>query len=98
MISPTLQPLKLKVLKGRTALSLQRLAGVHRGVRMRAPVTKVIESQQIGLASLDRCLYHPRGLQSSKGLADIYAYLDMLGLQHGGDVPGKTGHCGANEH
>ena len=44
MISPTLQPLKLKVLKGRTALSLQRLAGVHRGVRMRAPVTKVIES------------------------------------------------------
>ena len=44
MISPTLQPLKLKVLKGRRALSLQRLAGVRRGVRMHAPVTKVIES------------------------------------------------------
>ncbi len=69
---------------------------------MHAPVAKVNELYQIGLASLHRCLYHPTGLQSSRGhpegLADIHAYLDILGLQHGGDVSCKTGHCGANEH
>ncbi len=85
MISPNLQPLKPKALTGRTALSLQQLAGARRGVHMHAPVTKVIDHTKLAW------LHH-------EGLADIHAYLDILRLQHGGNVPSKSGHGGANEH
>ena len=47
MLSPNLQPLKPKALKGRTALSLQQAAGAHRGVHMHAPVTKVINHTKL---------------------------------------------------
>ena len=52
---------------------------------MHAPVTKVIDHTKLAW------LHH-------EGLADIHAYLDILRLQHGGNVPSKSGHGGANEH